>query len=86
MERLSSMLELSLTLGTIAFICLVLAVGVAVWSAWRRDVSGAVSSVSSALFMAALLVGGWATMILGALALACFAWWVIRQQDRTTRG
>ncbi len=67
-------------------VALVLAVGVGVWEAWRRDVSGAVGSLSTALFMAALLFPGRATVVLAALGLGCFAWWVILRLDRTTRG
>jgi hypothetical protein len=37
--------------ATLLVIALALAVGVGVWAAWRRDVSGAVGSLGSALFM-----------------------------------
>jgi hypothetical protein len=65
---------------------LALAAELAVWSAWRRDVTSAVSAASAACFMAALLFSGRATLVLVALGLGCFVWWVILRLARTTGG
>jgi hypothetical protein len=74
--------------ATLLFLALVLAVGVGVWAVWRRDVSGAVGSLNSALFMgfmgALLFPPGTAVVV--ALGLGCFAWWVVQRFDRTTGG
>jgi hypothetical protein len=70
--------------ATLLFLALVLAVGLGVWEAWRR--SGAIGSLSGAFFMAALLFPGRATLVLVALGLGCFAWWVLLRLDRTARG
>jgi hypothetical protein len=72
--------------ATLLFLALALAAELAVWSAWRRDVTSAVSAASAACFMAALLLHGRATAVLVALGLGCFAWWVILRRNRTTRG
>ena len=72
--------------ATLLFLALALAAELAVWSAWRRDVTSAVSAASATCFMAALLLHGRATVVLVALGLGCFAWWVTLRLDRTTRG
>jgi hypothetical protein len=74
--------------ATLVVVALVLAVGVGVWAAWRRDVSGAFGSLISALFMGftGALLFPRATAVWIALGLGCFAWWVIRRLDRTTGG
>ena len=74
--------------ATLLVVALVLAVGAGVWATWRRDVSGAVGSLGSALFigfMGALLFPR-GTAVGVALGLGCFAWWVILRLGRTARG
>ena len=71
--------------ATLLFLALALAAELAVWSAWRRDVTSAVSAASAACFMGALLFPP-ATAVLVASGLGCFVWWVILRLDRTTRG
>ena len=64
----------------VVFLALVmLAVAGGVREVWRPDMSGALSSLSIAFLMAALLTGGVALQVLTVLGVMTFVWWGVRQ-------
>ena len=66
----------------VLIIALIVAVGVAIWAAFNRDIDGALSAAANALFVSALLWPAYVEpfVVLGVITVMV---WVFRRFDRT---